>query len=51
MKILFLVVALILSSCTINYSITHTQGTAEDVVDNTPTSTTDLSPTLSLPAL
>lgn len=43
-----------MGSCTSNYSITmvHSEGVAEDVVDETDTAapTNDISPTLSIPA-
>jgi len=42
----YIILAMLLSSCTINFVVTHTQGTADDVVDNTPQVTADVSPTI-----
>ncbi len=50
-KILLFSTLAILTSCSYNISMAHTQGTAEDVIDdnasNTPT--TDISPNLNIP--
>jgi hypothetical protein len=39
----------IMTSCTINQIMTHTEGTASDVVDSDPTTSPNVSPRISLP--
>ena len=38
-----------LTSCTYNVSMAHTEGTAEDVIDDTATSNPNISPDLTIP--
>lgn len=38
-----------LFSCTYNISMAHTQGTADDVIDDAASNTPNLSPTVSIP--
>jgi len=40
------VLAVILTGCTYNISMVHTQGTATDVIDDTATNTPTISPTI-----
>jgi hypothetical protein len=53
MKIFLLLVCILLSSCSFNVSMAHTQGTATDVIDDTASNTpkTDISPDISIPAI
>ena len=39
----------ILESCTVNMSMAHTSGTAEDVIDDTASNTPNVSPTITVP--
>lgn len=39
---------LFLSACTLSFTNVHTNGEATDVVDSTPTSTTDVKPSTNL---
>lgn len=39
----------ILSSCTYNISMAHTEGSAEDVIDDTASNSPDVSPKLNVP--
>ena len=51
---LFMLIAFIffLSSCTYSINLVHTQGTSTDAIDDTDTSTPDISPTITgLPAV
>ena len=48
-KLAIIVFALLMSSCT-TVIMNHTQGSASDVVDSTPTTTTDVSPDITIPA-
>lgn len=41
---------LFFNSCTYNVSMAHTEGTAEDVIDDTQSNTPNVSPNLSIPA-
>lgn len=47
MRLIFVVVGLILTSCTYSVTLVHTQGEAQDVVDETSTNTP--STTLTVP--
>lgn len=38
-----------ISACSFNVSMAHTQGTAEDVIDDAASNTPDVSPTITLP--
>ena len=51
-KNLFMIGAtlLLLSSCTYSITMVHTEGEATDVVDETTTPSTNISPKLSIPA-
>jgi hypothetical protein len=40
---------LLLTSCTFNVSMAHTQGTATDTIDDTASNTPDISPTITIP--
>ena len=51
MKIIYLILLFILTSCTLNFVVTHTQGQADDVVDNTPEITADVSASFEAPHL
>ena len=49
--ILFLGVLLLTSSCTLNVIMTHTEGSATDVVDSNPSTKADVTPTVSVPVI
>lgn len=49
MKYLLLSLMCLLSSCTYNVSMAHTQGTADDVIDDTASNTPNVSPTVTVP--
>ena len=49
MKYLIILCFFSLSSCTYNISMAHTEGTANDVIDDTATNTPDVSPTVTIP--
>lgn len=38
-----------MTSCTYNVSMAHTQGSAEDVIDDTASNTPNVSPTITVP--
>lgn len=38
-----------MTSCTYNVSMAHTQGTADDVIDDTASNTPNVSPTVTVP--
>lgn len=38
-----------MTSCTYNVSMAHTQGTADDVIDDTASNTPNVSPTITVP--
>lgn len=48
--ILAAMISLVCTSCTYNISMAHTQGTADDVIDDTQSNTPNVSPTVSVPA-
>lgn len=49
---LFLVGSLFMtSSCTLNMIMTHTEGSATDVVDSNPSTKADISPDISVPLI
>jgi hypothetical protein len=49
---MFLVAALVMtSSCTLNVIMTHTEGSATDVVDSNPSTKADVSPDISVPLI
>lgn len=48
--ILGLYVCITLTGCTYSITMVHTEGTAEDVVDETATNSPDISPNLVIPA-
>lgn len=50
MKLLTIGLALILTSCTYNISMAHTEGTATDVIDDTQSNEPNVSPVVSIPA-
>lgn len=39
----------LLNSCSFNFSMAHTEGTATDVIDDTASNTPNVSPTVSIP--
>jgi hypothetical protein len=49
-KLICIVGCLILSSCTYNVSMAHTQGTATDTIDDTQSAQPNISPTVTIPA-
>ena len=50
LKLLSLVMlATCMTSCTYNVSMAHTQGTADDVIDDTASNTPNVSPTITVP--
>jgi len=49
MKYLLLSLMCLLSSCTYNVSMAHTQGTADDVIDDTASNTPNISPNVTVP--
>lgn len=51
MREMFLITAMsiFLVSCSYSISLVHTEGHAEDVIDDTKTNTTDVAPSLSVP--
>lgn len=49
-KILALLMCGILTSCTYSITMVHTEGTATDVVDETQTPSTTVSPDITIPA-
>lgn len=49
MKSLMILMVTCMSSCTYNISMAHTEGTADDVIDDTATNTPNLSPTITIP--
>lgn len=52
-KLIFLnlaVFSLIVTGCTYNVSMVHTEGEASDVIDSNQSAEPDISPTLSIPA-
>jgi len=54
--LMFLVVLLIwmavaFSSCTLNMIMTHTEGNASDVVDSSPRTEAEVTPTVSVPGI
>ncbi len=49
MKYSMFAVLLFLTGCTYNISMAHTEGSAEDVIDDTASNSPDVSPSLSLP--
>lgn len=44
-----ILISLLCSSCTIAINLTHTEGTASDIVDETQTNDPKVDPTISLP--
>lgn len=50
MKITLISIFAFLSSCTYSITMVHTEGQASDVVDETQTPSTTLTPTVSIPA-
>jgi hypothetical protein len=49
MKLLSLTFLLFLQSCTLSFIMTDTHGTAEDVVDSTPSAQADVKPVIEIP--
>ena len=49
MKYLLISLICLLSSCTYNVSMAHTEGTADDVIDDTASNTPNVSPTVTIP--
>lgn len=41
---------LVMTGCTYNISMAHTEGSATDVIDDTQSNTPNVSPTVSIPA-
>jgi hypothetical protein len=50
-KFVLLALACLMTSCTYNISMVHTEGTASDVIDETSANTPTVSPTISIPAV
>ena len=50
MKVILAMFLLLMTACTYNISMAHTEGAASDVIDDTATNTPDVSPTLTIPA-
>lgn len=50
MKFLLISLMFLMTSCTYNISMAHTEGSASDVIDDTQTNSPDVSPTVSIPA-
>lgn len=48
-KAIICIIILFVVSCTVNVSMAHTEGTASDVIDDTATTSPDISPTIDLP--
>jgi hypothetical protein len=48
-KIMLLLAMLALSGCTYSITMVHTEGTASDVVDDTDTPTSTISPNINIP--
>lgn len=48
-KLILLSLLILLDSCTYTITLVHTEGQASDVVDETTTSSTDVSPSLEIP--
>ncbi len=44
-----LVLCLVMTGCTYNVSMAHTEGTADDVIDDTASNTPNVSPTVTVP--
>lgn len=49
MKILMCSLPMFLTSCTYNVSMAHTQGMADDVIDDTASNTPNISPNVTVP--
>lgn len=49
MKCLLFSLLFLLSSCTFNVSMAHTEGMAEDVIDDTATNSPNISPKVTVP--
>lgn len=49
MKYLLVSLVCLLSSCSYNVSMAHTSGMAEDVIDDTSSNTSNISPKITLP--
>lgn len=49
MKYFLISLMCLLSSCTYNVSMAHTQGTADDVIDDTASNTPNVSPVVTVP--
>lgn len=48
-RIIWCSIAVLLTACTYSITMVHTEGTAEDVVDETSTNTPNISPNLVVP--
>ncbi len=51
LKTLCLLVLASTTSCTFNVSMAHTEGMADDVIDDTATNTPNVSPVINIPAI
>lgn len=49
--VLVYLTCLALTGCTYNVSMAHTEGSAQDVIDDTASNEPDVSPTVSIPAM
>lgn len=49
LKLLTLSMLVCMTACTYNVSMAHTEGTAEDVIDDTASNTPNVSPTVTVP--
>jgi len=48
-KLVFLVIPVLLSGCTVSLTLANTHGQASDVVDSTPTTSTEASADVKIP--
>jgi len=48
-SIFYLILATTTTACTYNVSMAHTQGRADDVIDDTASNTPNVSPTITVP--
>lgn len=49
MKLLMMVICVLMTGCTYNISMAHTEGTATDVIDDTQSNEPNVSPTVTVP--
>lgn len=51
MKLILCLMVILLSSCTYNISMAHTEGTATDTIDDTASNQPNVSPNVTIPAI